>query len=69
MLLIDDIARVGLESVYRTTMRILKENDMPRFANLSRAALVAFALTLSAIGAVPPAQAAAPAAIVTVELA
>jgi hypothetical protein len=45
---------------------------MPRFANLAFAALVAFALTLSSIGAivaVPPAQAAAPAAIATVELA
>lgn len=42
---------------------------MPRFAN---PAFVAFALTLSSIGAivaVPPAQAATPAALATVELA
>ena len=45
---------------------------MPRCADLGFAALVASAVTLSAIGAVvaaPPAQAAAPAAIATVELA
>lgn len=45
---------------------------MPRFANPTFAALVAFALTLSSIGAivaVQPAQAAAPAAIANVELA
>jgi hypothetical protein len=53
-------------------MCFLKENDMPRFANPAFAALVAFALTLTSIGAivaVSPAQAAAPAAIATVELA
>lgn len=45
---------------------------MARFANHGFAALVAFALMLSSIGAivaVPPADAAAPAAIATVELA
>ena len=45
---------------------------MPRLADTALAALVAFALTLSSIGAivaVPPAQAGAPAAIATVELA
>ena len=45
---------------------------MTHFANHAFAALVAFALTLSSIGAivaVPPAQAATPAALATVELA
>ena len=42
---------------------------MPRFANSAFAALVAFAFTLGAIVAVPPAQATAPVAIATVELA
>ncbi|MEQ5788399.1 hypothetical protein J3454_10880 [Erythrobacter sp. NFXS35] len=45
---------------------------MPPFANPAFAALIAIALTLSSIGAifaVAPAQAAAPAAFATVELA
>jgi len=45
---------------------------MPRFANTALAARAAFVLTLGSIGAilaVPPAQAASPAAIATGELA
>jgi hypothetical protein len=45
---------------------------MPRFANAAFAACAAFVLSIASIGAivtVPPAEAAAPAAITTAELA
>jgi hypothetical protein len=49
-----------------------KENDMARLTNTVLAACAAFVLSLASIGAivtVPPAQAAAPATIATLELA
>jgi hypothetical protein len=72
ILLIDDKRRIGLWDPYRITMCLIKENDMTRFANTALAVFAAFVLTLGSIGAivtVPPAQAAAPAALATVELA
>lgn len=63
---IDDMSRIGLERVYRITMCLRKEIDMTRILNTSLAALAAVVLSLSSIGAivtVPPAQAAAPAAL------
>jgi hypothetical protein len=72
ILLIDDKSRIGLEAFYRITMCNLKELDMPRFANAAFAACAAFVLSIASIGAivtVPPAEAAAPAAIATAELA
>jgi hypothetical protein len=61
ILLIDDKPRIGLHARYRNTMRSIKENDMPRFANAALAVCAAIVLSLSSIGAivtVPPAQAA-----------
>jgi hypothetical protein len=66
ILLIDDMPRIGLESLYRITIYPMKEIDMNRFVNQSLAALAAFTLALGSIGAivtVPPAEAAAPAAL------
>jgi hypothetical protein len=58
--------RIGLERLYRITIRCIKEINMPRYMNTTLAALAALALSLGSIGAivtVPPAQAAAPAAL------
>jgi hypothetical protein len=64
--LIDDKSRIGLEAPYRITIRNFKEINMPRSFNTTLAALAALMLSLGSISAivtVPPAQAAAPAAL------
>jgi hypothetical protein len=58
--------RIGLEGFYRITICCIKEINMKRPLNTALAATFAFALTFGSIGAivtVPPAQAAAPAAL------
>jgi ABC-type arginine transport system permease subunit len=72
ILLIDDMARIALERVYRITMSPIKEIDMNRI--LSQTLSVAFAafLTLGSVGAivtVPPAQAETPAMLAMPEIA
>jgi hypothetical protein len=72
ILLIDDKLRIGLERVYRITMRPIKEIDMNRFANTALAAFAALILSLGSIGAivtVPPAEAASPASLTLPDLA
>ena len=63
------MVRIGLEEAYRITMCHRKGNDMIRLTNNVLAACAAFVLSLASIGAIPQAEAAAPAPIATVELA
>jgi hypothetical protein len=63
ILLIDDKSRIGLEAPYRITIRCIKEINMNHVLNHSLAAIAAFVIAVSSIGAivtVPPAQAAVP---------
>jgi hypothetical protein len=64
--LIDDKSRIGLEAIYRITIRCIKEINMNHVLNHALAAIAAFVIAISSIGAivtVPPAQAAVPVAL------
>jgi hypothetical protein len=70
--LIDDKSPRGLHLLYRIAISHFKEINMNRSANHALAALAICLLSFAAISAimlVPPAQAAAPAAVAPAELA